>query len=419
MYRAHTREPRLRRRLESTLLHFYGISTLRASTPAGAAGTRGTPHVAAGKPAAPAGNRAARRPPAARSAAAISLGRCTSSTPTKQAPYRLASKGRRLPGNDRSANNGALPAIPTSNPGDSGPSSRIICLCSRPNSKLCSQVSRAISVYRDPKELFPRPRRRTSPSRQLQLRRASFFITKPPTAFKTRCSNPSTAPASPSPTIFPPKRPSPGGSGSISLPVIISSRDQETRFPRMMEVHRALRQSSLPAFLPLTTAHRRLGSLSFGLQQPNGYSEEDARYLSLVADQVALAVDNALRHREQQAVEEALRKQKAHFEKLFELAPEAIVLRDIENRVLRANREFTKLFGYSHRRIRRPQHQRPDRARRHAGGIGTAARGTRARRARPRRTGPPAQGWHPDERFVGRRPRCGQRRSPSDLQHLS
>ena len=45
--------------------------------------------------------------------------------------------------------------------------------------------------------------------------------------------------------------------------------------------------------------------------------------------------------------EEELRRQKAHFERLFELAPEAIVLRDLENRVLRANREFTKLFGYT------------------------------------------------------------------------
>lgn len=45
--------------------------------------------------------------------------------------------------------------------------------------------------------------------------------------------------------------------------------------------------------------------------------------------------------------EEELRKQKAHFEKLFELAPEAIVLRDIDNRVLRANREFTELFGFT------------------------------------------------------------------------
>ena len=89
----------------------------------------------------------------------------------------------------------------------------------------------------------------------------------------------------------------------------------------------------------------------FGLRQPTGYSDEDVQYLSLLTDHVALSVDIALRDEEQRHVEEELRKQKAHFEKLFELAPEAIVLRDAENRVLRANREFAKLFRLQHRGI--------------------------------------------------------------------
>ena len=59
--------------------------------------------------------------------------------------------------------------------------------------------------------------------------------------------------------------------------------------------------------------------------------------------------------------EEELRRQKSHFERLFELAPEAIVLRDVENRILRANREFTELFGYTPRGGTRSQHQRLDR----------------------------------------------------------
>ena len=107
----------------------------------------------------------------------------------------------------------------------------------------------------------------------------------------------------------------------------------------MMEIwkHYGVKSACL---LPLTTAYRRLGSLAFGALHANAYSSDELRYLALVAEQVALAVDNALR-------DEELRKQKAHFEKLFELAPEAIVLRDIENRVLRANKEFTNLFGFT------------------------------------------------------------------------
>jgi PAS domain S-box-containing protein len=130
------------------------------------------------------------------------------------------------------------------------------------------------------------------------------------------------------------------------IPVVISCAGQETRFPRMMEIYKEFGVQS-GIVLPLTTALRRLGGLTLGFAQPGAYSADEVRYLGLVADQVALAVDNSLRDEEQRRGEEDLRKQKAHFEKLFELAPEAIVLRDLEDRVLRVNQEFTRMFGYS------------------------------------------------------------------------
>jgi PAS domain S-box-containing protein len=40
-------------------------------------------------------------------------------------------------------------------------------------------------------------------------------------------------------------------------------------------------------------------------------------------------------------------KQKAHLDELFEQSPEAILLVDLQDRVLRTNREFTHLFGYT------------------------------------------------------------------------
>lgn len=44
--------------------------------------------------------------------------------------------------------------------------------------------------------------------------------------------------------------------------------------------------------------------------------------------------------------DEELTAQRAHFDELFEQAPEGIVLLDIEDRVQRINREFTRMFGY-------------------------------------------------------------------------
>jgi formate hydrogenlyase transcriptional activator len=46
--------------------------------------------------------------------------------------------------------------------------------------------------------------------------------------------------------------------------------------------------------LPLTTGHRRLGVISFGSKQPNAYPPEEVKFISQVADQIALAFDDAL-----------------------------------------------------------------------------------------------------------------------------
>jgi len=40
-------------------------------------------------------------------------------------------------------------------------------------------------------------------------------------------------------------------------------------------------------------------------------------------------------------------KQKAHLDELFEQSPEAIALVDLHDRVLRVNKEFTRMFGYT------------------------------------------------------------------------
>jgi len=208
-----------------------------------------------------------------------------------------------------------------------------------------SRVSRAICVYRDPKELF----RVLADELRHAVRfdfLALFLYDEAEHKVRNLLLETVNGPGFAIPEGFPPEETITWWVLQHEAPVVIRSRDEEARFPRVMELYQNYGVQSA-CTLPLFTAHRRLGSLSFGLQQPNGYSEEQVRYLSLIADQVALAVDNALRNQEQQHSEEELRKQKAHFERLFELAPEAIVLRDIENRVLRANREFTELFGFS------------------------------------------------------------------------
>jgi PAS domain S-box-containing protein len=328
------------------------------------------------------------------------------------------------------------------------------------------RVSQAIGVYRDPRELF----------RVLakELRRvvafdfvAIFLYDPEKNKVNTAVLEAVDGQEFNIPSDFPAEETITWWVYNHQQPVVIASRDEESRFPRMMEIYAKYSLQS-SCILPLTTAYRRLGSLGFAFRKRSAYPRDEVRYLSLVADQVALAVDNALRDDEQRTgelfleegqklshtgswmwnlsngeikwsrehslifgadpdkdkpcstlfwsrvypddrgwleklvdravgekrafehefrlllpdgalkhvsgigrpvlddagnltayigttmditerkrAEDVIRKQKAHFEKLFELAPEAIVLRDIENRVLRVNREFTNLYGFT------------------------------------------------------------------------
>jgi formate hydrogenlyase transcriptional activator len=75
-------------------------------------------------------------------------------------------------------------------------------------------------------------------------------------------------------------------------PFVVESVNRETRFPHVLEVLRKLGLRSL-CLLPLSTAHRQLGSLGFASHLEDAYSPEDQRFLALVANQIALAMDDA------------------------------------------------------------------------------------------------------------------------------
>jgi formate hydrogenlyase transcriptional activator len=75
--------------------------------------------------------------------------------------------------------------------------------------------------------------------------------------------------------------------------VVLRVGHEETRFRTTIEALRKLGLRSLCA-VPLSTAHSQLGSLVFGSQFADAYSPEEVRFLSLVAAQIALAMDDSL-----------------------------------------------------------------------------------------------------------------------------
>ena len=108
-------------------------------------------------------------------------------------------------------------------------------------------------------------------------------------------------------------------------PVMVRDAERETRFPANMAMFKRFGILSACA-VPLTTAHRRLGSLAIASESADSYSDEDVLFFSLVADQIALATDDALNFEASQRAGERLQ-----------------LLLDLSNRVM-ANLELPELL---------------------------------------------------------------------------
>ena len=90
--------------------------------------------------------------------------------------------------------------------------------------------------------------------------------------------------------------------------------------------------------VPVTTAYRSLGKLEIASRRANAYSDADVRLLTVVADQVALALDNALSH-------EQLREEQDRLTLLLELTNSLVSnleLRDVLTAVMRSARRVMR-----------------------------------------------------------------------------
>ena len=106
--------------------------------------------------------------------------------------------------------------------------------------------------------------------------------------------------------------------------------------------------------LPLVVEGVPSGALLIYAAEPDAFDDAEALMLMQAADDLALGIarqraDSGRRQAEaeQEKTAAALRVQTALLDQLFESAPEAIVLLDMEDRITRANREFMRMFGYS------------------------------------------------------------------------
>ncbi|MGB7621682.1 MAG: PAS domain S-box protein [Terriglobia bacterium] len=118
----------------------------------------------------------------------------------------------------------------------------------------------------------------------------------------------------------------------------------EEVFQELIQEGQVGRVGTLPSVwlgVPLRTLKETLGVLVVQhYSDPKAYTQRDLDFLTSVGNQIALAI-------ERKRSEEEILLQKTRFQSLFENAPVGIVMLDEQDRVVRVNRAFEKMFAYS------------------------------------------------------------------------
>ncbi len=98
----------------------------------------------------------------------------------------------------------------------------------------------------------------------------------------------------------------------------LSLETRDARFSKLQEILKKYGVHCL-CTLPLTTAHSKVGTLTLGSKAPDVYTADEVHFLSVVAEQIALAFDNALHFDAAQASQQQLLKKNERLGLLLEL----------------------------------------------------------------------------------------------------
>ncbi len=101
-------------------------------------------------------------------------------------------------------------------------------------------------------------------------------------------------------------------------PLLLGDIDRERRWPGVMDKLRR-RGVQVACYFPLTTAHRKLGTIGFGKRENITYSADEIEFMEQVARQVSLAVDNALYVDQARSYEEQLTRDRDRLHLLLEI----------------------------------------------------------------------------------------------------
>jgi formate hydrogenlyase transcriptional activator len=137
------------------------------------------------------------------------------------------------------------------------------------------------------------------------------------------------------------------------------SADELRQWPLAYDVLNAHGVNSLCVF-PLTTAHRRVGSLAFGRTADGAYSEKELEFGKLVAAQVAVALDNALHYDEGLCLQKELAHERDRLQLVLEVNNSVVSNLELRDLFHAISTSLRRLVSHDSAALLLPDAQTPD-----------------------------------------------------------
>ena len=139
-------------------------------------------------------------------------------------------------------------------------------------------------------------------------------------------------------------------------PWLRSIHEMEPRYQRLQAALEKYGIRSVCA-LPLTTAHRRLGVISFGSKQVDAYPPEEVKFISQVADQIALAFDDALNFAALRRASEELQTKNDRLQLLLDVTNQVVSNLELREVMRAVSREIRKVMQCDYTGLSLPDSQ--------------------------------------------------------------
>jgi formate hydrogenlyase transcriptional activator len=184
--------------------------------------------------------------------------------------------------------------------------------------RLLGHVSEAIATHRDPPVLFRNLARRLSDLVPFEFI-ALYLYDAEKGVMRIGMLGTADADSIPPGLELPVDESLSGEVFTTRRPVIIQSRVDAARYPTAERLARAIGAESF-CMVPLTSPARPLGAMGFGSEHAHAFDESDLEFLQLVAQQVAVAVDNVLHEEHARGVQGQLSRERDQLRLLLEVS---------------------------------------------------------------------------------------------------